>query len=94
MLEVFLSLLLCLLKSLRALFLDDSHVGLVSLFIFVGENLVFLRVAPSFKIFLLLLVAFRYLETVERSLQVVNLVLSWSVVAISYFLDAVEHLFL
>lgn len=94
MLEIVFALLLSFLESLGTLLLDNLHIGFVSLFIFIGENLIFLRVASGFEIFLLLLVAFSYVETVERSFQVVNLVLLGCFVALGDFLNAVEHLFL
>ncbi len=94
MLEILFAFLLSFLESLCALLLYDLHVGLVSLFVFIGENLVFLRVTSSFEVFLLSFVALCYVETIERSLQVVNLILFRSVIALGDFLNAVKHFFL
>ena len=58
LLQVFLLLSFLCEEYLRPFLFDDVHLGFEDLFVFIGHDLVFLRVASSFKIFFLLCLAF------------------------------------
>lgn len=92
MLEVVFTLLLHLLQSFGALFLDDLHVGLERLFIVVGQDLVFVGVSSGLKIFLLLLVALSNVEAVECSFQMVYFVFVGSLISLRKGNHTVEDL--
>ena len=87
-LQVLLLFLLNLGESFLAFLLDDTHLGLEHLLVLIRNDLVFLRVSTSLKIFLLLLLAFCEMELVECSLQMVYLCLHRCLVATDDFLQA------
>ena len=74
--------------------LDDAHLCLEHLLVFVGGYLVQLRVAAAVDICLELCLAFGNMQLVEDGLQIVDLVLLGCLFAMCNFLHTVQHLFL
>ena len=92
--QIGLLLSLLLLESLGTLLLDNLHLSLESLFVVIGQNLIFLRIATGFEIVFLPFLALGNVESVEGRLQVLHFILVGFVLVAGNLLDSFEHFLL
>ena len=90
--QVGLFLCLLFLEELGTFLLDDAHLGLKGLFLFVGSDLVLLRVTASVGICFETGFTLCNVQLVEGGLQVVHLLLLGSLVAMGDLPDAFQDL--
>ena len=90
--QVLLLFSLLLLENLGALFFDDAHLSLESLFLLVGRVLVLLRIAACIEISFELSLALSYVQFVERRLQILYFVLLWYFLAMCNVLQTVQYI--
>ena len=94
LLQIVLLLLLLFAKQLLPFLLDDAHLSLKGFLVGIRDYLVLLWVTTAINILLQLSLTFGNMQLVEGGLQIVNLILLGSLVAMSDFTHTLEHLFL
>ena len=82
------------LEEFGTLFLDDAHFGLKHFLVFIGGNLISIRIATTVDIGLQIGFTLCDVQLVEGGLQIVDLLLLRGFVTMGDLLDAVEHLLL